>query len=124
LRVRDGVGVQGVPEPVGRQDVEPAVANEGSRLGDGVEDPLDARPHLLGRLRAAARWSLLRGVDQVEQVGPLDIVEMQRVGDGVEDVVGDAANGAAFELRVVLDADPGEHRHFLAPDPEARRRVP
>ena len=60
---------------------------------------------------------LLGGADQVEQVGAFDVVELQGAGDGFEDVLGDAADVAAFELRVVLDADPGEHRHLLAAQP-------
>ena len=47
-------------------------------------------------------------------MGSFDVVELQRASDGVEDVVGHAADGAAFELDVVLGADPGEHRHLLA----------
>ena len=41
--------------------------------------------------------------DEVEQVGAFDLVELQGAGDGVEDVVGDAADVAAFELGVVLE---------------------
>ena len=44
----------------------------------------------------------------------LGLVELQGVDDAVQDVVGDAADVAALEARVVLDADPGEHRDLLA----------
>ena len=50
-------------------------------------------------------------------MGAFDVVELQGTGDGFEDVFGDAADVAALELRVVLDADPGEHRHLFAAQP-------
>ena len=56
---------------------------------------------------------LFGGAGQVEQMGPFDLVELQGAGDGFEDVLGDTFDVAAFELGVVLDADPGEHRHFF-----------
>ena len=61
-----------------------------------------------------ARLRACRGADEVEQVGAFGLVELQGAGDAFEDVVGHAVGVAAFEPRVVLDADPGEHRHFLA----------
>ena len=47
-------------------------------------------------------------------MGTFGLVELQGAGDAFEDVVGDAVGVAAFEPGVVLDADPGEHRYFLA----------
>jgi hypothetical protein len=47
-------------------------------------------------------------------VGPFDVIELQRPGDSLEDVLGYAADVAALELCVVLDADPCQHRHLLA----------
>ena len=64
--------------------------------------------------RARRGGSLLGGPDEVEEVGPFDLVELQGTGDGVEDVLGDAADVAALEPDVVLGADPGEQRHLLA----------
>src|SRR5207253_10688809 len=59
----------------------------------------------------------LRGADQLGEVRPLDVIELQRLADGVKDVLGDALYPAALELDVVLDADPGEHGHLIAPEP-------
>jgi hypothetical protein len=57
-------------------------------------------------------WS--GGAGEIGQVGAFGFVELQRAGQCVEDVVGDAAGVAAFELGVVVDADPGQHGDFLA----------
>ena len=45
------------------------------------------------------------------------LVELQGVHEPVEDAVGDAADAAALETGVVLDADPGEQRDLLAAQP-------
>ena len=45
------------------------------------------------------------------------VVELQRAGDGVEDLGGGAVDGAAFELGVVLDAEPGERGDLAASQP-------
>jgi len=74
---------------------------------------------MLGRTRwasasgaaAAGRWR----PDQVKEVRALGLVELERAAHGVEHVVGHAAGVAALETRVVLDADPREQRHLLAP---------
>ena len=50
-------------------------------------------------------------------MGPLDVVELQGPHDRLEHVLGDAAHFASLQLRVVLDADSGELRHLLAPQP-------
>ena len=45
----------------------------------------------------------------------LDVVELQRPRDGVEDALGRAADVAALEAGVVVEADAGELGDFLAP---------
>src|SRR5439155_22754074 len=55
-----------------------------------------------------------RRAHEIEQVGSFDVVELEGARDGVEDVFGDPTDRSAFELRVVLDADPGQHRDFFA----------
>ena len=62
----------------------------------------------------ARRVGRARGADKVEQMGTFCVVEMKGTGDAFEHVVGNAVGVAALESRVVLDADPGEHRHLLA----------
>src|SRR5207237_2398551 len=112
-RVDEGLGVEGIAEPIGGEYVEAPVADEGGGVRDGVEDLLHAGADLLGG-GPAAGGSLLGSVDEVEEMGPFHLVELEGAGDRLEDVVGDASDGAAFELDVVLDADPGEQCHLLA----------
>ena len=50
-------------------------------------------------------------------MGPFGVVELQGAGDRVEDGGGDAGDRAAFELGVVLDADPGEGGDLAAAQP-------
>src|SRR3954447_8873866 len=110
--------VQGTAERVRGQDVEPAVADERRRAGHRVEDPLHARPDL--RLCPAAGGARARGVPdagEVEQVRALDVVELQRDGDGVEHPVGGAADGALLQARVVVDAQAGHLGDLLAAQP-------
>jgi hypothetical protein len=45
---------------------------------------------------------------EVDQVGALRLVELQRPGNGVEHFLGDALEVATFELGVVLDTDSGQ----------------
>ena len=45
------------------------------------------------------------------------VVQLQRPGDALEDGVGGAGEVAAFHPDVVVDADPGEHRHLLPAQP-------
>ena len=47
-------------------------------------------------------------------MGPLGLVEPQRLGQGVEDALRGAGEAAAFHADVVVDRDAGEHRHLLA----------
>ena len=46
-------------------------------------------------------------------MGSFGLVELQRPHEPFEDALGDAGGVAAFELGVVLDADPGEQSHLL-----------
>ena len=105
--------VQRFAEAVGGEDVEAFVAHVG-RGGDRVEDLLHAgADSFLCRLTSRCVGGR-RGADEVEQVGAFCLVEVQGAGDAFEHVVGDTVGVAALEAGVVLDADPGEHRHFLA----------
>jgi len=106
--------VDGVAEPVGREDVQPGVLHEGRRAGHRVEDALHAGPDaLLGRAAARARHRP-GGTGEVEQVHALGLVEPEPTGERVEHAVGDAAQVAALHLRVVVDAHAGEHGGLLA----------
>src|SRR5262249_9536146 len=97
---------QRVAEGGGRADVPPAGSDERGDTGHGVEEPLHAGPDLVaGGGAAAAAWPCVRHVHEVDQVGAFDVVELQRPGERVEYVVGDAADAATLDARVVLDRD-------------------
>ncbi len=53
----------------------------------------------------------------VVQVRPSGLVELQRAGEGLQHVVGDATEIAALEAGVVVDAHPGEQRDLLPTQP-------
>ncbi len=44
----------------------------------------------------------------------LGLVELQGAGDSLQDVFGHAGGVSALKSRVVLDADPCQHRCFFA----------
>jgi hypothetical protein len=50
-------------------------------------------------------------------MGPFGLVQLQRAGDGAEDLVGDTADVAFLQPRVVVDRDVGGHRDFLPAQP-------
>jgi hypothetical protein len=54
---------------------------------------------------------------EVEQVGTLGLVKLQRMRKRVQHAVGHAIQVAAFETGVVIDADSGEQRDFLPAEP-------
>ena len=54
-------------------------------------------------------------------MGSFGIVEPQSPGERAEDAGGDTGGDAAFELRVVLDAHPGEGGDLAAAQPGTRR---
>src|SRR5450755_4052438 len=66
----------------------------------------------------------LRGTAQIGELaghergfGSFGLVELQRSRDALEHVLGGADRAPALEARVVLDADPGEHRGFFPSQP-------
>ena len=76
----------------------------------------------LGRTRcgggAAARGRRRPGgAGEIEEVRAFGVVEAEAAGERIEHAFGDAAQVAAFHLGVVVDADAGEHRGFLAAQP-------
>ncbi len=104
-----------VRESVGVQDVEAAVLHESRDAGQGVDHSLDARSHALQRRHPTRRGPGSGRPDQVEQVGALGLVELERTADRLEDIIRHAAGVAALEARVVLHADPRQQRDLLAP---------
>ena len=100
-------------ERVGRQDVEAAVAHVGG--GAAIESRMR---WTLGRTRSWAGRRAGRAdvgaADEVEEVRAARPRRAAGRGRAVEHVFGHAAGVAALEARVVLDADPGQHRDFFA----------
>jgi len=82
-----------------------------------VDHALDARSDSLGGRRPAWRPLLVRRAHQVEQVRALRVVELERPADGIEHLVRHATGVAAFEPRVVLDADAGKEGDLLSTQP-------
>jgi hypothetical protein len=120
-RVDEQLGVQGVAEPVGGQDVPAAVAHIRRRISDRVQDALHARSDPLGR---TATWAPRRRVGrpgQVEQVAPLGLVQLQGLSEGVQHALGDPAQVAPLQAGVVVDAHPGQQRDLL---PAEARHAP
>ena len=118
---RDRVGVdrgeQGAPEVVGGQDVPASAEDERGCAGHRVEDALHRGPDaLLGR-SAAWRTGRAGAAQQVEQVDPLGLVELQRLRDAVDDALGDAGGVAALQPGVVLAGDAREEGDLLAAQP-------
>ena len=85
------------------------VSHEGHTLGDGLERPTQAesRRRLARRTPpgAARGGDAIGGAREVEQVGALGLVELQRPRQGLEDPGGCAGDLAALQAGVVLDAE-------------------
>jgi hypothetical protein len=62
--------------------------------------------------------------DQVDKVGVLDLVQLQRPGERLQDLLRDTASAPAFEARLVLDRDARQQRHLLLTQPGPRRFRP
>ena len=94
-----------------RTNAGPAVTASSAhcRLGRVV----DSSGERFGRRRTVAAPSAVRA--RSCEVFSFGVVELQGAGDGVEDLLGCAVDRAAFDLGVVLDAQPGERGDLAAP---------
>jgi hypothetical protein len=112
------LGEQRAPKVVGGEDVEAVIADVGGSAGDRVECPLDLRPDAwLVLAPARACPGRLGGAGEVEEVGALGVVELERPGQCLQDALGGAAHVSAFKARVVLDAHAGQHGDLFAAQP-------
>ena len=125
------VGVQGVAEVIGGQQVRPVVADNRRPGRDGVEGPLQAGPHsplVAATAEPHGRASAVGGLGEVEQVGAFGFVKLESAGDRVQHGGGDAAECTAFKLGVILDAHPSQVGDLAATQPRdpaaARLEVP
>ena len=109
------LGEQRAPELVGGQEVEALVAHERGGAGDRVEGPLDLGPdQLLGLAPARPRRRRVGGAGEVEQVGSLGLVELERPGECLEHAFGGPVHVSALETGVVGNADAGQDGDLLA----------
>jgi hypothetical protein len=112
------LGEQRAPKVVGGEDVEAVIADVGGGAGDRVECPLDLGPDAwLVLAPARACPGRLGGAGEVEDVGALGVVELERPGQCLQDALGGAAHVSAFKARVVLDAHAGQHGDLFAAQP-------
>ena len=97
------------------------VTDERDTVGDRLERPLQAQPRR-GLARRTATGTTrggdaVGGTGEVEQVGALGLVELQRPRERVEDAGRGAGDLAALEPGVVLDAETGDRRDLAAAQP-------
>ena len=106
--------IQRAAERVGADLVEPGVADK-CRGGDLVEDLLDHRPDaLLDRVASRSSGDRTGGAGEIKEVRALGVVELERARERFQHELGDAADVAALQSLVVLDAHTGERGDLLA----------
>ncbi|GAB2889328.1 hypothetical protein GCM10027074_67050 [Streptomyces deserti] len=81
---------QGAGECVGGHEVQAAIGGECRGPGHGVEKPLHAGRDIDGLAAGPGGGAGLGGSGQVEQVGALVVVNVQRAGHRIDDFLGDA----------------------------------
>ena len=92
------------------------------RTNAGAPVIASSRRCTLGRTRCGAGRRRVRDVvcdrtRKVEEVGSFGVVQLQRAGERLEHQLGDAAQIAALEARVVVDADAGQKRDLFPAEP-------
>jgi hypothetical protein len=71
---------------------------------------------VLDRARALQR-DRVDGAGEIKEVRALGLVELKRAGERFQDQLGDAADVAALQALVVLDANAGQRGDLLAAQP-------
>jgi hypothetical protein len=100
---------------VGGEDVEALVAHERGGAGDRVEGPLDFGPDaLLGLAPTRPRWRGVCGAGEVEEVGALGVVELERPGQCLQHALGGPAQVSALQAGVVRNAHAGQDGDLFA----------
>ena len=113
--------VEGTPETVRGEDVYARVPHERRRSGHRVEHALHARPDPLPPPPTSSVSRQLGRTGQIEEVGPLGVVQLKSAGERLEHPLRDPVQVAALQAGVVVGTDPGEERDFLPPEPRTRR---
>lgn len=113
LAMGEQIGVEGPGERIGGENVRAAVAHDCGPRGDGVESPLQAAVRCALAAGGPAPGpgegvGAVGGLGQMQEMGALGVVQLQRAGDGLEDGGGGTGQVAPFEFRVVLDAHVGQ----------------
>ena len=75
---------------------------------------ISGRMRGLGWRRRGRAPAGLGGAGEVEEVGALGVVELERPGQCLQHALGGAAHVSAFQARVVLDAHAGQDRDLFA----------
>ena len=107
-RVGEQRRVERLGEGVRGDHVQAPVVDEGRDVRHQFEDTQQAGSDLLSGWLASRAGRRSGGAGQGLQVRRLGLVQLQGSGQSVEDAVGDAAEVAALQSGVVLDADPGQ----------------
>src|SRR4051812_21966449 len=106
--VLESLCVERRPEGIGVQYVESPVAQERGHRGHPIDDPTDRGTNSIARGRVMHRLPEVGGPNEIVEMPSLDLVELERASDAVEDFGRRATDVAAFESGVVLDADIGQ----------------
>jgi hypothetical protein len=113
LRTVEQGGVKRATQRVGG-DVVAVSSTRGGRGIQGVEDPLHLGPDapMVGATATRSEWP--GGAGEVKQMLAFGVVERQRVGEPLQHELGHAAEVAALQSLVVLDADTGQRGDLFA----------
>ena len=84
----------------------------------GVQCPLNLGPDaLLGPATTGPRYRRLGGAGEVEEVGALGVVELERPRQCLQHALRDPAHVSTLQAGVVRNAHPGQDGDFLAAEP-------
>ncbi len=110
------VAEQGLGHLVPVEQVQVPAEDDGRGVHD-AQQPAGALRHAFrGAVRRGGRGPA-GGAGQGEQMPAFGVVEAERAGQRVQDAVGRAYLPALFHPLVVVGAQPGQQRQFLAPQP-------
>lgn len=92
----------------------PAVVHDVRRIGRPIVDVgvQGFRPRMPDRVRPVEV-----GRTEPPQIPALRVVQLQNVGDAVQNLAGDIGSPPLFDPRVPGDSDAGEQRDLLTPEP-------
>lgn len=101
-------------QTVAGKEIGFAVSDPG-RCRDRVEYALHGRAYVERRRACAAGPAAVGCVGEIEEVGVLNLAQLEGARDRVENTLRDTGDIAALHAHVVVHAHACQHRHFLAP---------